>query len=152
MSTNRRCLDLESYAVPGTTWHVSTPTLNRRPIFRDQKFAREVVDSLRFQCGRCDAILLVYCLMPDHLHAVITIGQVDLITILQGFKSYTTTLWRQRSGEQRLWQESFHDHGVRRAERMEELAKYVTENPQRAGLVAEWQDYPWTGGTLLEEG
>jgi putative transposase len=130
MSSHRR-LDLESYAVPGTTWHVSTPTLNRRPIFRDQEIARQVVDSLRFQCSRCDAALLVYCLMPDHLHAVITIGAVYLITILQGMKSYTTTLWRRRSGEQRLWQGSFHDHGVRRAERMDELVKYVIENPQR---------------------
>jgi REP element-mobilizing transposase RayT len=150
-ASNRLRLDLESYAVAGTTWHVSTPTLNRRPIFQDKAIAGPVVESLQFQCNRCDAGLLVYCLMPDHLHAVITIGSVDLITLLHGFKSYTTTLWRRQSGEKRLWQESFHDHGVRRAELMDELVRYVTENPQRAGLAVDWQGYPWVGGLLLEE-
>ena len=152
MSGRKRLrLDLESYAVPGTVWHVSAPTLQRRPIFRDSAFAQEVLRSLEFQCTRTGSDLLVYCLMPDHLHAVVTVGDTDLITVLHGFKSYTTTLWRKRSGQPRLWQESFHDHGVRRSEQMDELVRYVVENPRNAGLVADWQDYPWIGGSLLRE-
>ncbi len=65
------------------------------------EMAREVIESLRSQFSRCDANLLIYCLMPDHLHAGIAIGQIDLITILRGFKSFPTILWRQRSGEKR---------------------------------------------------
>ena len=145
-------LDLENYAAPGSVWHITTPTIDRRPIFRDPTIAEAVIDSLQFQCRRCGADLLLYCLMPDHLHAIITVGDVDLVTMLQGVKSYTTTIWRKQSGQKRLWQESFHDHGVRRSERMDELVRYVTENPQRAGLVADWREYPWLGGILLEDG
>jgi putative transposase len=88
-------LDLENYAAPGTVWHVTTPTIDRKPNFRDPTIAQAVVDSLQFQCRRCGADLLLYCLMPNHLHAVITVGDADLVTILHGVKSYTTTLWRR---------------------------------------------------------
>ncbi len=150
MSSKRLRLDLDSYAVPGTVWHVSSPTLNRRPVFQDQEMAAVVVDALYFQCAKAEATLFLYCVMPDHLHLVVGIQEVDLISIIRDVKSWTTHVWKQRTGQQRLWQESFHDHGVRRTENMDELIKYVTENPQRAGLVANWPDLQWLGGTLLE--
>jgi putative transposase len=153
MSGRKRLrLDLSAYDVSGTVWHINTPTLNRQPSFRNPAMAEAVVKSLSFHCTKGGADLLLYCVMPDHVHAVIVIGSTDLISIMHGFKSYTTTLWRQRSGQKRLWQESFHDHGVRRSENVDELVKYITENPQRAGLVSDWQDYPWIGGSLFEAG
>jgi REP element-mobilizing transposase RayT len=150
MSSKRLRLDLASYAVPGTVWHVSSPTLNRRPIFQVPEMADAVVDALQFQCAKAKADLFVYCVMPDHIHAVVAIGDIDLISIMRDVKSWTTRIWTKRTGERRLWQESFHDHGVRRSENMDDLVRYVTENPQRAGLVADWQEYPWVGGSLLE--
>ena len=100
---------------------------------------------------KSQATLLLYCVMPDHLHAVVAIDNTDLIAIMRDVKSWTTHIWKQQTGQRRLWQESFHDHGVRRTENMSELVKYVTENPQRAGLISNWQDYPWVGAILLEE-
>ena len=110
-----------------------------------------VIESLRFQCQKARADLLVYCVMPDHVHLVVTVGEGDLISILHDFKSYTGHIWKRRTGNRHLWQESFHDHGVRRSENMDELVKYVVENPQRAGLASDWSAYPWTGGTLIDE-
>ena len=110
-----------------------------------------VVESISFQCAKGNADLLLYCVMPDHVHLVVSIGKQDLITILQRFKSYTGHIWTKRTGRKPLWQGSFHDHGVRRTENMDELIKYVVENPLHAGLVSDWQDYPWIGGSLLED-
>jgi putative transposase len=143
-------LDLNHYAVPGSVWHVSTPTLHRRPVFADPVMAAAVVDSVRFQCTKAGADLLLYCVMPDHLHVVVTINDIDLIAIMRDVKSWTTRMWRQRTGQKHLWQVSFHDHGVRRSERMDELVKYVVENPQKAGLVLDWRDYQWLGGVLVD--
>jgi hypothetical protein len=39
----------------------------------------------------------------------------------------------------------------KRTENMDELVKYVVENPYRAGLVSDWQNYPWIGGSLLDD-
>jgi len=144
-------LDHAAYAIPGSVWHVSTNTVNRIPAFRDAEMAAIVVESISFQCAKGNADLLLYCVMSDHVHLVVSIGEQDLITILQRFKSYTGHVWMKRTGRKPLWQESFHDHGVRRTENMDELIKYVIENPQEAGLVSDWQDYPWIGGSLLED-
>ena len=145
-------LDLETYAVPGTVWHVSTTTVGRMPAFDNPEMAAIAAESLRFQCTKANADLLVYCVMPDHVHLVVTITERDLISILHDFKSYTGHVWKRRTGQKRLWQESFHDHGVRRSESMDDLVKYVVENPQEAGLVSDWREYPWIGGNLLDAG
>ena len=108
-----------------------------------------IVESIHFHCARGGADLLLYCVMPDHFHVVVTVGEVDLITILHDFKSWTTTVWRRRTGQKKLWQESFYDRGVRKAESMDDLIAYVIENPVKEGLVADWCEYPWLGGTLL---
>ncbi len=145
-------LDPESYAVPGTVWHISISTSARLSAFRDPETIDAAVESLRFQCRKAKAGLLVYCVMPDQVHAVISIAELDLIAIVRDFKSYTTRLWKQRTGQVHLWQGSFHDHGVRRSERMDDLVRYVLENPVKAGLVTDWKDYEWSGGELVERG
>jgi putative transposase len=47
----------------------------------------------------------------------------------------------QRSGP--LWQHGFHDHAVRREEDVEQITRYVIENPVRAGLVRTIAEYPY---------
>jgi REP element-mobilizing transposase RayT len=140
----------EAYAVPGSVWHATATVLGRRPVLRASAMAEAVIDALQFQCRKGQADLLLFCVMPDHVHAVVAIGTTDLIAIMRDVKSWTTRLWTQRTGEKHLWQTSFHDHGVRQSENMDELITYVVENPQHAGLVVDWQDYPWIGGSLLE--
>jgi hypothetical protein len=34
---------------------------------------------------------------------------------------------------------------------MDEVISYVISNPVEAGLVDEWQEWPWTGGQLVED-
>ena len=155
MRTRRRKrirLDLASYTVPGTVWHVTIGTLGRRPVLCESSVAEAVIESIGFQCAKAKSDLLMYCVMPEHLHLVIGIGdESDLISILHDFKSYTTTFWRKRTGQDKFWQESFYDHGVRHSERMEDLIEYVVKNPVEEGLVTDWREYPWLSGSLLED-
>jgi putative transposase len=145
-------LPLEAYGVPGLVWHVTSNTHDRKPVFADPDWAEKIIESITFQCSRNGADLLTYCVMPDHVHLAIQINGTNLITILKRFKSWTGHLWKDRTGESPLWQESFYDHGVRRCENMDDLVRYVTENPVRTGLVEHWRDYPWTGGSLVAGG
>ena len=144
-------LDLASYAVPGTVWHVTVATRNRSPLLVDSLIAETVIESIAFQCAKAKADLLLYCVMPDHVHLVAGIGEKgDLVSIIHDFKSYTTNRWRKRTGQDTLWQESFYDHGVRHSERMDALIAYVVGNPATEGLVPDWEDHPWIGGSLFE--
>ena len=143
---------MPTYAVPGTVWHVSIGVDHRAPVLTDPDLADAIVESIEFQCTKTNSDLLLYCVMPDHLHLVIAIGEGgDLVAIVRDFKSYTTTFWRKRSGQSVLWQDSFYDHGVRKSERMDDLVAYVVENPVKAGIVQDWRDYQWIGGRLVCE-
>jgi len=57
-----------------------------------------VVESLQFQCTKAKADLFAFCVMPDHVHIVVSIGERDLIAILHDFKSYTGHIWKRRTG------------------------------------------------------
>jgi len=55
-----------------------------------------------------------------------------------------------------LWQEGYYEHVLRAEENVRSIARYIVENPVRAGLVAHAIDYPylgsdrWTVRELLE--
>ena len=51
----------------------------------------------------------------------------------------------------RLWQQSFYDHALRKAEDVLDVAAYIFENPVRAGIVDDPADYPWSGSLVWKE-
>ena len=75
--------------------------------------------------------------MPDHLHMLIAIpGETDLSNLIRDFKRITA----RRIGIG--WQRNFFDHRLRHDESGEEKARYIRQNPVRAGLIspnARWQ-------------
>jgi REP element-mobilizing transposase RayT len=129
---------------------VTTNTLWRKPHFADAACAQIAVEELKRGVISRDGRLLLYCVMPDHVHAVIQIGSVDLISIVRSYKAYASRRCQEIGAPAEFWQERFHDRGVRRSENMDELIKYVIENPLKAAFGDDWQDYPWTGGELLD--
>jgi len=76
-----------------------------------------------------------YCLMPDHFHGLIGIGDAEtkLGRICGAFKSLTTKVyWGHGEGD--LWQRGYHDHIVRNEEDFFECLKYIKQNPLDKGL------------------
>ncbi len=47
-----------------------------------------------------------------------------------------------RSGP--FWQHESYDHVVRDAREYERILAYIANNPVKAGLVEDWQDWPYT--------
>lgn len=90
--------------------------------------------------------------MPDHVHLIIEIAVGDVITIMRDIKTRTTRLWWEHGGEGALWQKSFHDRGLRGAKAFDEAVAYVIANPVRAGLVEQWEDYPYIAGAVVAVG
>jgi REP element-mobilizing transposase RayT len=142
-------LPLEAYAEPGSTWHVTICTVDRRPIFTNPTLARFLCNQIGRYGTRYHILVHAYCLMPDHLHFIGQVNDQSLITMLNAFKSFTTTQSWSHGHTGLLWQESFHDHGIRQLQDFEETARYLLDNPARVGLVADSDTYPWRGGVLL---
>jgi REP element-mobilizing transposase RayT len=92
-------------------------------------------EALRFFDG-ARYILDAYVVMPNHVHAILKpLKGHDVTSILHSWKSYTAKTINAACGlEGSLWQHESFDHLVRSLEQLEELRRYIADNPRRAGL------------------
>ena len=121
----------------------------RRPLFT----AADRVDIVRTQILRAAAEekfeLIAYCFMPDHVHLLAagchpTSNCRRFITRAKQFSGYHY----QRAFNERLWQRYGYEHVLRASEDIFSVARYILENPIRAGLVGSVHEYPYLGSTL----
>jgi putative transposase len=87
-----------------------------------------------------------YCLMPDHLHFVVApeVEGHSVLLFVDRFKRKSTNTSWTHGWSRSLWQPRSHDHLIRRCEAVEEIYRYIYENPVRAGLVEKPEDWPWS--------
>ena len=138
-------LDPRLYAEMNRVFSVTVGTAPRAPVFADVAFGRDCVELLRHAAEHSATQVLAYCLMPDHVHLLLRVGQRPLTSVLQSWKSQCWRLRRSRGNPATFWQRSFHDHALRAEEDLKSVAEYILHNPVRAGLVADWHDYPLAG-------
>jgi len=63
---------------------------------------------------------------------------------MQSLKGYTARHANKILGrEEKFWQDESYDHEVRDEEELARIVKYVLNNPVKAGLVNNWQDWKW---------
>jgi len=90
--------------------------------------------------------LFSYCLMPNHVHLLVALSPEAplLVRTLQRIKGYTALQANKLLGRTgSFWQSESHDHVVRIGE-LDRIISYIMHNPVKAGLVAEWQQWPYT--------
>jgi len=114
------------------------------------QIAAVVVEALHYRHGRVYD-LLTSCIMPNHVHLVCTpLLREDgtyhaLYRILQSLKRHTARQANkilERQGA--FWQAESYDHVVRDADELVRIVQYVINNPVKASLVSNWEDWPWT--------
>jgi putative transposase len=117
---------------------------------RDPKVAALVAESLHYLDGRM-VDLLVFCLMPNHVHVVLTPLLQDeteyyaLSRIMHSLKGYTAGRANRLLGRTgAFWHHESYDHVVRNAAELERIVAYVLNNPVKAGLVEDWREWRWT--------
>jgi putative transposase len=93
--------------------------------------------------------IIAYAFMPDHVHLLIEglSESSDCRRFIQRAKQFSGYHYAKQFSHG-LWQR----HGFERTLRDEEAtlvaAKYILENPVRAGLVSRGEDYPFAGSRV----
>jgi putative transposase len=124
-------------------------TVNRQTHF----VAREQVDAVLEQILRSASdtgfALVAYCFMPDHVHLVAEAQSEasDCRQFIKRAKQFSGYYFKQKFGKA-LWQRYGFEHVLRDDEAALGVARYILENPVRAGLVARVEDYPFVGSTV----
>jgi putative transposase len=145
MRATRRRLD-RSFYVGFRLCFLTFCTSRRVEVFRDRDFVDVMLREILRTAGAFDMSVTAYCFMPDHLHLLVEgcSGATDLTAFVHQAKQRTAFV-ASRSHNIRLWQPSYYDRLLRDEDATISVARYVIENPVRAGLVASPQDYPFLG-------
>jgi REP element-mobilizing transposase RayT len=124
--------------------------------FRARVFVeREVVELVLAQFLRAAReetfSVLAYCFMPDHVHFLAQGDSASsdgrrLITLGKQYAGYA---YSKKYG-QKLWQPWGFERVLRNDEASAIVARYIVENPVRAGLVKSVEEYPFVGSQVCE--
>ena len=129
-------------------------TFERRKTFLDSTAATLVLMQYRRTARASAFAILAYCLMPDHLHLLVegTTAVADLRRFIKRAKQGAGQVYAHRAGG-RLWQDGYYDRVLRPTDDAKAVARYIIENPVRAGLVRAPGEYPYLGSDVwrLEE-
>ena len=130
-------------------YHVVTVTRDRLPLLRGDLATRAIAELARV-AEATSFDVMAYVVMPDHVHMLVNgIGDSsDLIRFVQRFKQRLGFEHKRATGAQ-LWQPSFFDHALRKAEDAQAIAEYIVGNPVRAGLARSVEGWPFVGGSLV---
>jgi Rad3-related DNA helicase/REP element-mobilizing transposase RayT len=111
-------------------------------LLKQDAVAGIVANALRHFAGKRYA-LLAWCLMPNHVHAVLQPWKAhSLEQILHSWKSFTAhAINRLLDREGELWMTESYDHLIRDEEDLRHAMEYALTNPEKAHL-ADWQ---WRG-------
>jgi putative transposase len=117
-----------------------------RPVFRNLGEGQSVIDQLLLTSARFEFAVLAYCVMPDHVHALVDglSASADFRGFMRLWKQHTGYGWKQRHGK-RLWQPGYHEYVLHSDDLSASFVEYILQNPVRAGLVSAADDYPLSG-------
>ena len=95
-------------------------------------------------------VISAYCFMPDHVHFLVegTSDAADFRRFVSEAKqrgAHAARPWVRG----RLWQAGYFDRILREDDNAYDVARYIVQNPVRAGLATSPGEYPFLGSTIL---
>jgi putative transposase len=144
---------LARVVIPGVPHHV-TQRGNRRgqTFFEDADYAL-YRDLLGEAAAKAGAEVWAYCLMPNHVHVILTPSDEDGLrrTFADLHRRYTGAINARHRWTGHLWQGRFGSVAMDDAY-LAAAARYVAMNPVRARLVERPEDWRWSSVAAHLEG
>jgi REP element-mobilizing transposase RayT len=138
-------------SLPTQTYLVTTTTSSRTPLFSDFDRASLTAAVLADPVLWRESRLLCWVLMPDHWHGIIELASYESLNdLMRRVKAVTAAAVNRSEGRLgSVWAAGFHDHALRYEEDLVGIARYVVENPVRAGICTRVAEYPFWDAAWL---
>ena len=126
--------------------HVTICTDNKEKLFDSKVSGKIITNELLRTANDLRFRILCYCLMPDHLHVIVSPGEsnLSLSKFLNIFKGRTTAVFKEKKDFKKIWQRSAFDHVLRTEEDLRAIIEYIMNNPVRKGIVEKIDNYPYS--------
>jgi putative transposase len=96
--------------------------------------------------------LRAWCLMPNHVHVLFKVGGVSMSETVSAWKKHTARLANRLLGKGgSFWAEDYFDTWMRDAEHESKTVRYVENNPVKARLVLDPEDWPWSSARFRDQ-
>jgi putative transposase len=148
MTARKHLKRLERVWTDWPIYFITTCTRERGPILASAKIANILEEEWRGARDRHGWTVGRYVIMPDHVHFFCSaeLESKTLQVFMRRWKEWSSKRAKRELGfHEDLWQEEFFDHVLRSRESYREKWDYVRQNPVRARLIANADDWPWQG-------
>jgi putative transposase len=134
---------------------ITTCTHKRKPLLAESWVAKILIEEWSDAKDRHGWAVGRYVIMPDHVHFFCgPMSGSDIKQLSDFMKQWKQWTSKRIIRESRIigpplqppiWQAEFFDHILRSLENYSQKWDYVRENPVRAGLVKQANEWPWQG-------
>jgi putative transposase len=142
----------ESSATPHyqRTFFVTSKTSMGKRLLQSDRAAALLVDVLRSHMAAERFVVLDFVVMPDHFHALISVGpKMTIEKAMQFIKGgFSYRMKKELGYPAEVWQRGFSEVSVAGEESLRKHREYIAQNPLRAGLVREGEEFAWCFETL----
>ena len=127
----------------GQTYMVTTETWSRRDLFRNERWAELLIDTLYHYRGQA-YLLHEFVVMPDHIHVLLT-PHTSLEKVVQFIKGgFSFRAKKELGSNMEIWQKGFQDHRIRDANDYAIHVSYIHNNPVKERLCESPDQYPYS--------
>lgn len=134
-------------------YHVMIRGINRQTIFEDNEDMYVFMTDLKRCKDLSDFKLHAFCLMPNHVHLLMEIGEVPMETIFKRLGSKYVG-WYNRKYERvgHLFQDRFRSEKVETEAYFRTALRYILQNPMKAHLEQKPGTYKWSSYLAYAKG
>ncbi len=131
--------------VAGYPHHITQRGVRRQKTFFDELDYQRYLAIAGTLLKDCSITIWAYCLMPNHMHAVVVPQRRDSLAVYFGrlHKQYAQITNSRYEWSGHLWQNRFFSTVMDNNHALVAL-RYVERNPVRSGLVRSAQEWPWS--------
>jgi putative transposase len=130
---------------PGIPHHVTQRGNHRERVFHAPGDPEAYLALLNTYARQHGLRIFAYCLMPNHIHLVVTPGTAESLhlALRTVHSQYAQRVNRMRSITGHLWQGRYGSCALDPRHFLNAV-RYVELNPVKAGLCRKAEDYPWS--------
>ena len=130
--------------MPGAVFHVTTRCQARTHWF-DEEIRHEIVRAIRDSLHKCDAILLAFAVMSNHLHLIVRQMRDPLSALMQPLLTRSAKRTQRLSGaNNHIFGDRYSAKSCADVRHTRNAIVYTHTNPVRAGMCKEPLEYLWS--------
>lgn len=132
----------------GMPHHVTQRGNRRQQTFFSEDDYKAYLELMAEWCEKYDVQIWAYCLMPNHIHLIAVPSKKETLRLAIGeaHRRYTRRINFSKGWRGHLWQERFSSFVMDEPHFLACL-RYVENNPVRAKLVKQPQQWPWSSAS-----